>query len=91
MFARALRALVAEENRALFAVKVAGYPEEFFPFLRVGVLDSERNTLQFGMRFRHRLEHDMNLSCPQGVGPSHLRRLPASAGTVDFPLFRCNS
>src|SRR5262249_28288780 len=77
---------------SLFTVKVAGYSEKFFPFLRIGVLDSERYTLQLGMRFRHRLEHDMNLSCPQGVGPSHLRRLPAKGtGTVDFPLFRCNS
>jgi hypothetical protein len=29
---------------SLFAVKVAGDPEEFFSFLRLGVLDSERDT-----------------------------------------------
>jgi hypothetical protein len=46
VLARAVRALVAEEIESLFAVKVAGDSEKSFPFLRVGVLDSERNTLQ---------------------------------------------
>src|SRR5262245_7241453 len=43
------------------------------------------------MRLEHRLEHNMNLSRPQRIGPSHFRRLPAKGtGTVDFPCFRCN-
>jgi hypothetical protein len=32
----------------LFAVELAGYLEEFFAFVRFGVVDSKRDTLQLG-------------------------------------------
>src|SRR5437870_7235094 len=71
-----------ERIESLFAVKLAGDAEEFFPFVGLGVIDGERDTLQLGMSLEHRLEHDMNLFGPQRVGPRHLRRLPAKgAGT----------
>src|SRR4029077_2182307 len=80
-----------ERIESLSAVKLAGDAEKFFSFVRLGVIDGERDALQLGMRLEHRLEHDMNLFVPQRVGPSHLRRLPAKgAGTVDFPGFRRN-